>query len=106
MLPRAVQALNRIPASFKSCSETSTKKRQSAGEMDSSVVKTALPEDLIQVPEPTWQLSLSVTPVPRLLTPSHRQAYKQNTNEHKIKINNIYVCTYVCVYVYVYIYII
>jgi hypothetical protein len=36
---------------------------------------------------PPGDSQLSVTPVPGDLTPSHRHSCKQNTNEHKMKIN-------------------
>jgi hypothetical protein len=45
-------------------------------------VLAAFPENPVQFPVPTWQLT---TPVPGDLTPSHRHTCSQITNVHKIK---------------------
>lgn len=39
---------------------------------------------LVQFLAPSWSSELSVAPIPGDLTPSHRYAYKQNTNAHQI----------------------
>jgi hypothetical protein len=55
-----------------------------AGEVaQCSKAPAALPEDRGSIPSS----HISTTPVPGLLTPSHRYTCRQNTNEHKIKIN-------------------
>jgi hypothetical protein len=41
----------------------------------------------VQFLAPTWQLTTLYSPVPGLLTPSHRHTCRQNTNVQKIKIN-------------------
>ena len=45
----------------------------------------ALPEDPGSILSPTCQLTISITPVPEVLTPSHRHTCRQNTNAHEVK---------------------
>lgn len=70
--------------SYKDCIKKQTKGRHERVERAQRIrAPVGLQRTWVQFPASTWQVTLSVTPVPGDLTSSYRDTCRQNTNVYK-----------------------